>query len=163
MKRSLSLFALLLAAAMVLSGGVIAAADEGKKHFAAELTGLGGSMAVGMATFELSQDGAVLHYKITASNIENLTMSHIHLGPAGKDGPVAAWLYPSGPPPAMKEGMFEGTLAEGDIKAGNLQGELKGKPLGALIEKMERGEAYANIHTKGKPGGEVRGQIHKMK
>ena len=161
MKRSLSMFALLLAAALVLTGAVIASADEGEKYFSAELTGLDGSMAVGMATFELNKDGTVLHYKVTASNIENLTMSHIHLAPAGKDGSVAAWLYPSGPPPAMKEGMFEGTLAEGDIKAENLQGELKGKPLSALIEKMEAGEAYANIHTKGKPGGEVRGQIHK--
>ena len=56
---------------------------------------------------------------------------------------------------------FDGTLAEGKITAENLQGELKGKPLGALIEKFDAGEAYANIHTKAKPAGEVRGQIHK--
>ena len=61
----------------------------------------------------------------------------------------------------MKEGKFEGTLAEGNITAENLQGELQGKPLRALIEKFDAGEAYADIHTKAKPGGEVRGQIHK--
>ena len=159
MRRALSSLSLPLIAALVLAGAVAAQAGEGKKHYSATLEGIGGSKAGGMATFELSKDGTVLHYKVEATNIENATMSHIHIGPPGKDGPVAAWLYPSGPPPMTKEGIFAGTLAEGDIKAENLQGDLKGKPLGALIEKIEKGEAYANIHTKGKPGGEVRGQI----
>jgi hypothetical protein len=156
--RSLSLF---LASLLILAGTAIGLAGEGEKYYSAELTGLGGSQAIGKATFELNKEGTVLRYKVTASNIEGITMSHIHLAPPGKDGPVAAWLYPSGPPPMLKEGKFEGTLAEGDIKAESLQGDLKGKPLSALVEKIEAGEAYANIHTKGKPGGEVRGQIHK--
>jgi hypothetical protein len=156
--RSLSLF---LASLLILTGTAIGLAGEGEKYYSAELTGLGGSQASGKATFELNKEGTVLRYKVTASNIEGITMSHIHLAPPGKDGPVAAWLYPSGPPPMLKEGKFEGTLAEGDIKAESLQGDLKGKPLSALVEKIEAGEAYANIHTKGKPGGEVRGQIHK--
>jgi hypothetical protein len=146
---------------LILAGTAIGLAGEGEKYYSAELTGLGGSQAIGKATFELNKEGTVLRYKVTASNIEGITMSHIHLAPPGKDGPVAAWLYPSGPPPMLKEGKFEGTLAEGDIKAESLQGDLKGKPLSALVEKIEAGEAYANIHTKGKPGGEVRGQIHK--
>jgi hypothetical protein len=152
---------LFLASLLILAGTAIGLAGEGEKYYSAELTGLGGSQAIGKATFELNKEGTVLRYKVTASNIEGITMSHIHLAPPGKDGPVAAWLYPSGPPPMLKEGKFEGTLAEGDIKAESLQGDLKGKPLSALVEKIEAGEAYANIHTKGKPGGEVRGQIHK--
>jgi hypothetical protein len=160
MRKSGSL-SLLLASLLILAGTTIALADEGEKYFSAELTGINGSKAGGKATFELNKEGTVLHYKVTATNIENVMMSHIHIAPPGKDGPVAAWLYPSGPPPKQIEGKFEGTLAEGNIKAENLQGELKGKPLSALIGKIEAGEAYANIHTKGKPGGEVRGQIHK--
>lgn len=118
-------------------------------------------MASGKATFELDKGGTALHYKVTVSNIEDASMAHIHLAPPGKDGPPAVWLYPSGPPPVIKAGKFEGTLAEGDLKADALLGELKGKPLSALIEKFDAGEAYVNVHTKGKPGGEVRGQIHK--
>jgi hypothetical protein len=152
---------LLLASLLILAGASIALADEGEKYFSADLAGIDGSKAGGKATFELNKEGTVLEYKVIATNIENVTMSHIHIAPPGKDGSVAAWLYPSAPPPKMIEGKFEGTLAEGVIKAENLQGDLKGKPLGALIEKFEAGEAYANIHTKGKPGGEVRGQIHK--
>ena len=153
--RSLSLlFALLLVAA----GTSIALAGE---KYSAEMSGLGGSMASGKATFELDKGGTALHYKITVSNIEDASMAHIHLAPPGKDGPPVVWLYPPGPPPVIKAGKFEGTLAEGDIKAEGFLGELKGKPLSALIGKFDAGEAYVNVPTKGKPGGEVRGQIHK--
>lgn len=161
MMRTGKVLCLLMVAALVIAGAASVQADEGKKAYMAELKGIDGSKASGKVVFKLSDDGATLHYKLTASGIENLTMSHIHLAPPGKDGPAAVWLYPSGPPPAMKEGMFEGTLAEGDIKAEAFMGELKGKPMSALIEKFEAGEAYANIHTKAKPGGEVRGQIMK--
>lgn len=160
MKKSQSL-SLLLGALLVLAGAAVGLAGQMGKHYSAELEGLGGSKAHGKATFELNKDGTVLNYKITVTGIEDLTMSHIHLAPAGKDGPITVWLYPSAPPPMPKDGKFEGTLAEGKITAENLQGELKGKPLGALIEKFDAGGAYANIHTKAKPGGEVRGQIHK--
>jgi hypothetical protein len=67
----------------------------------------------------------------------------------------------SGPASRNQGGQVRRTLAEGDIKAEGFLGELKGKPLSALIGKFDAGEAYVNVHTKGKPGGEVRGQIHK--
>lgn len=150
-----------LTAVLFVLAGVLAAhamSHEGKK-FTAEMKGIGGSAASGMATFELSKDGTVLHYKVTVSNIEDANMSHIHIAPEGKEGPPAAWLYPSAPPPMLKEGKFTGTLAEGDIKAENLIGDFKGKPLSALIDVLKAGGAYANVHTKKMPGGEVRGQI----
>ena len=156
--RNIRSLSILLALLIVSAGSTVSLAAE---NYSAELSGLGGSMAGGKASFSLEKGGAALHYKLTVSNIEDATMAHIHLAPPGKDGPPAVWLYPSGPPPVTKEGKFEGTLAEGDIQAGQLLGDLKGKPLGALIEKFDAGEAYVNVHTKGKPGGEVRGQIHK--
>jgi len=133
-------------------------AHAGKK-FSATLAGVGGSQASGEAVFELSDDGNTLRYKVTVSNLENLTMAHIHIAPEGKDGPVAAWLYPSGPPPQPKEGKFAGTLAEGDVQASSLKGPLEGKPLSDLIGKIGAGEAYVNVHTKQMGGGEIRGQI----
>jgi hypothetical protein len=159
MKRSYSFLSLVLAAALSLACPAIA--EDGGKSFSADMEGIGGSAASGKATFDVNKDGTAIRYKVTASKIENAMMSHIHLGPPGMEGPVIVWLYPPGPPPKTIDGVFEGTLAEGTIKAENLQGELKGKKLGALIEKMEAGETYANIHTKAKPGGEVRGQIMK--
>jgi hypothetical protein len=156
--RSLPFFLLFL---LILAGASTApAADEGKR-FSAELLGIGGSQASGKATFELNKEGTSLHYRLVVSNAQDVTMAHIHIGPPNKDGPVAAWLYPSSPPPMLKPGKFEGTLAEGDIKASSLQGDLAGKPLSDLIGKIEGGEAYVNVHTQKNPGGEFRGQIHK--
>jgi hypothetical protein len=151
----------ILASLLVLAGASFALAAEGEKKFSAELMGIGGSQAGGKATFELNKEGTVLHYKLVVTNAQDVTMAHIHLAPPGKDGQVAAWLYPSGPPPMLKPGKFEGTLADGDIKAGNLQGDLAGKPLTDLIGKIEAGEAYVNVHTQKMPGGEIRGQIRK--
>jgi hypothetical protein len=133
-------------------------AHAGKK-FTAKLTGIGGSKASGEATFELSDDGNTLRYKITVSDLENLTMAHIHTAPEGKDGPVVAWLHPPGPPPQPREGKYSGTLAEGNITAAGLKGPLEGKPLSALVERINAGEAYVNVHTKQMGGGEIRGTI----
>lgn len=156
--REFRTLSVLLALLLIAAG---AATAEAADRYAAELTGVGGSTGGGNATFELAKGGAALHYKLTVSNLTDITMAHIHIAPPGKEGPPAVWLFPPGPPPTLKEGKFQGKLAEGDITAENLIGDLKGKPLSALIEKFDAGEAYVNVHTKGKPGGEVRGQIHK--
>jgi hypothetical protein len=49
------------------------------------------------------------------ANIENVTMAHIHVAPAGVNGPVVVWLYPEGPPPVTIPGRFSGVLATDTI------------------------------------------------
>jgi len=133
--------------------------------FTAQLTGAQEvppvkTAATGNATFNLSPDGKSLHCQLKVTNLSDITMAHIHLGPAGKNGPVAVWLYPmSGPPPVLKPGSFTGILADGTITAKNLAGPLKGKPLSALVKDMQAARAYVNVHTKAHPEGEIRGQI----
>ena len=92
---------------------------------------------------------------MVVSNITNATASHIHLAPAGQNGPIVALLYP-GP---TKTDSFDGVLAEGNITAENLTGPLEGMPLSALIDNMTAGNTYVNVHTVQNPGGEIRGQI----
>ncbi|MGH9572300.1 MAG: CHRD domain-containing protein [Candidatus Acidiferrales bacterium] len=115
--------------------------------------------AHGTATFELSQNGDSLTYTLSVTDIENVTMVHIHIGPAGKSGPVAVWLYPSKPPAATKEGKFSGELAKGTITAANLAGPLEGKTIADLVTDIKDGNAYVNVHTTAHSGGEIRGQI----
>ncbi|MBZ0177325.1 MAG: PQQ-dependent sugar dehydrogenase, partial [Candidatus Methanoperedens sp.] len=117
------------------------------------------SSAKGNATFELSDNGTRLHYKIMVENIENVSMAHIHLAPAGVDGPVVAWLYPEVPPAVLIPGRFDGLLVEGNITSINLSGPLAGQPLNALLGAMIKGNTYVNVHTNQYPGGEIRGQI----
>lgn len=152
----------LLVAGAFFAMGALAPAQG--RNFRAHLSGAeevppAETRAQGQAIFQLSKDGNGLRYKLIVANIENVTQAHIHLAPAGVNGPVVVWLYPSGPPPVLIEGRFQGVLAEGTITAANLIGLLAGQSLDALIEEFESGNAYVNVHTNQFPGGEVRGQI----
>jgi hypothetical protein len=95
------------------------------------------------AIFHLSKDGDSLAYKLIASNIDNVFMSHIHMEAPGANGPIVVWLYPStAPVPGpFGAGRTNGVLAEGTITAANLVGPLAGHPLADF------------------PGGEIRADI----
>ncbi len=159
-KRHLTI-PIILALMLVLPYMVWAATPQ---TFTAHLTGSQEvppvkTKATGEATFELSKDGKSLHYKLSVANLSDITMAHIHLGPPGKNGPVAVWLYPSHPYPQLKIGKFSGVLAEGTITVENLAGPLSRKSLAALIKDMKSGRAYVNVHTSGHPEGAIRGEI----
>lgn len=108
-----------------------------------------------------------MQYKLIVANIENVVASHIHLGPPDENGPVVAFLYG---PASAGGGRFDGVLAEGTITAANLVGPLAGQGLDALIDAIEEGNAYVNVHTNDGidptntgpgdfPGGEIRGNL----
>jgi hypothetical protein len=128
--------------------------------------------AQGQAIFTISDDGSSVDYTVIASNINNVFMSHIHLGPPTDNGPVVVWLYPStAPAPGpLGAGRHDGVLAEGTFTAANLVGPLAGHPLSDLIAAIQAGNAYVNVHTNDGvdgintgpgdfPGGEIRGQL----
>lgn len=107
------------------------------------------------AIFDLTQDGSGLQYRLIVANIEAVTQAHIHLAPAGENGPVVAFLFGFVP-----EGeTVNGTLAQGVITSANLVGPLAGMALADLVAELEAGNAYVNVHTQAHPPGEVRGQI----
>jgi hypothetical protein len=123
--------------------------------------------ARGNAVFELSNDGLTLSYKLIVANIENAVASHIHIAPAGVNGPVVLFLFG---PAAPGGGRSDGVLAQGTATADDLVGPLAGHPLSDLIAAMSAGNAYVNVHTNDGvaptntgpgdfPGGEIRGQI----
>jgi hypothetical protein len=117
------------------------------------------SLARGQTIFRLSADGEELGYRLVVANLDNVTQAHIHLAPAGVNGPVVAWLYPSAPPAQLIPGRSSGVLATGTITAADLVGPLAGQELSALVEAMEAGNTYVNVHTSQFPPGEIRGQI----
>ena len=117
------------------------------------------TLATGEAVFQLSKDGKELRYKLIVANLENLSMSHIHVAQAGVNGPVVAWLYPSAPPAVLLPGTTNGILNQGVITKDNLVGILAGHELSDLIDLIISEMTYVNIHTAQFPGGEIRGQI----
>lgn len=160
--KKITILALLVA--MLSLSLAVPAMAAGGKNFVAHLSGgeevpAVETLAQGQVIFHLDRSGNELSYKLIAANIENVAMSHIHLAPAGVNGPVVVWLYPSAPPAQLIPGRFSGVLAEGTITAANLVGPLAGKDLSDLIAEMDGGNAYVNVHTSAYPAGEIRGQI----
>jgi hypothetical protein len=117
------------------------------------------SAAQGQAIFQLSKDGTALSYKLIVANIENVRQAHIHRAAAGVNGPIVAWLYPSAPPAVLIPGRSQGPLGEGVITAASLVGPLAGQSLDVLLDAMQAGNTYVNVHTSQFPPGEIRGQI----
>jgi hypothetical protein len=128
--------------------------------------------AQGEAIFRVSDDGQSVDYKLIASNIDNAFMAHIHMGPATANAPIVVWLFPStAPVPGpLGSGRHDGVLAEGTFTASDLVGPLAGHPLSDLLDAIQAGNAYVNVHTNDGvgavntgpgdfPGGEIRGQL----
>jgi hypothetical protein len=130
------------------------------QHFAAVLTG-GQEVppvptgAVGFGSLEVNSDRTVLHFAVAVANIENVVAAHIHVAPAGSNGPVVVTLCgnPGGAPPCMN------LPGKNFVVNGHVTQTNSGGSLDHLIEQMRAGNAYINVHTPTWPGGEVRGQI----
>lgn len=114
------------------------------------------SGGAGTAVFALDESGESLNYRLIVANIDDVTQSHIHVGPPDMNGPVVAFLFGF-----IADGVTQnGVLAEGTITASDLVGPLIGQPLSVLVDAMRDGGTYVNVHTLEFPGGEIRAQIH---
>jgi hypothetical protein len=169
--RKTLLLGLVLMGCLVVVGAAMAANDNNRNFFA-HLSGdeevpPRETRAVGQAVFHLTEDGTELEYTLIVANIENVVAAHIHVAPAGVNGPVVAFLAGTF---AAGGGRFDGVLAKGTITADDLIGPLAGHPLSDLVNAMTAGNTYVNVHTDDGidptntgpgdfPGGEVRGQI----
>ncbi len=130
-------------------------------NFQAQLSGLTEfppvkTPAKGEATFQLNGAGDELSFKLTVSNIENVTDAHIHIGSkADSLGQRLVTLY-GGP---LRQGQTQGTLVTGTIKRSDLKGPLMDQPMSALVALFTAGLAFVDVHTEQYPAGEIRGEI----
>lgn len=99
------------------------------------------SDALGLATFNLSRAGdKVQFYGVFDNLTSEITMAHLHMAPAGEDGPVVVDL--------------------GDFLDGNtLTGSFDPTEVEGLLQDMLGGNIYINVHTEDFPAGELRGQV----
>src|ERR1044071_682293 len=123
--------------------------------------------AQGQAVFHLSADGTTMEYRVLVADINNVVASHIHIGPAGVNGPIVVFLFGNAPPGG---GLVNGVLAEGSFTAANFTNVLAGHPMSDLVAALKSGNAYVNVHTNDGiaptntgpgdfPGGEIRDQV----
>jgi hypothetical protein len=165
MKPRPILLSLLIAGALATTGVVVAGADN--LHFVAPLKSGEEvqepsviSNAAGVSTMSVSRDGAALNYRLNVANIDDVLFSHIHCGAVGVNGPVVAFLYP-GPTVSPNGVLATGTVTEADVidrpDSAACPGGVSG--LDDLLDKIESGDAYVNVHTVAYQAGEIRGQI----
>jgi len=147
---------------IILFASLGVAADKSTNHrsFEANLSGNGEvppvqTKANGKSKFQLGKEGDKMTYRLTISNIKDVTAGCIQKGKRGENGPPVINLFTE----PKKEDVSGTLLAEGTIEPYLLIGPLQGKSLDSLIQLMEAGETYVNVQTAKHPGGEIRGQI----
>lgn len=120
------------------------------------------SQGRGVATFKLNADGSALTYKLNVANIDGVTQAHIHCGGPDVNGPVVVFLFGFDPEGVSTSGrLSEGTITAADVIARPDSAACPGglATFADLIEAMQTGGAYVNVHTLAIPGGEIRGQL----
>ena len=92
--------------------------------------------ATGDGTITVADDGAVSG-SVTTKGVQG-TAAHIHMGAAGKNGPVVV--------PFTKEGDTYKAAAGAKLNPDQLKA-------------FKAGELYFNVHSAANPNGEIRGQL----
>jgi hypothetical protein len=98
--------------------------------------------------------GDTVSYSVEIDDISNVTLSHIHVGPATANGPVRVNFY-NGPTISTTDKMI---LASGSFGSGGVTGITYDQ----LLAEIRNGNAYVNVHTTQFPGGEIRGQLRRI-
>jgi hypothetical protein len=133
------------------------------------------TIASGEFRAKLDKKNNVLNYELTYSDVQGtVQQAHIHFGQAGVNGSIVIWLCQTATTPAPaavsaltpfcpQSGTVTGTISAANvIAAGTASQRILAGELDEVIDAMEAGVAYANVHaTPLNPGGEIRGQIRK--
>jgi hypothetical protein len=179
--RKLALLAVLVATGMLAVGAVAVANDDdgsgrdgGRLNGYQEVTSIS-TTGFGSFHWKLNANEESVDYVLSYRDLESaVTQSHIHFAQRAQNGGIAVWLCdgdPAAPPtppappartppvcPPAAGGSVEGTFSRDDVQAagrGINAGEWE-----EFIAALKVGHTYANVHTTGWPGGEIRGQLN---
>lgn len=115
------------------------------------------SNATGVAQFQLSDgdDGQEVAYSVNLTGFDDITAAHIHSGNEGENGPIVATLSQG----EEADGDSVELQFTGNIQTNDLAGPLEDSEIADLVDLMNNGSAYVNVHTEIYPDGAIRGQI----
>ena len=126
----------MLAIAMFTAAGLAFGADVKVSLSGANEVPPVTTSATGDGTITVADDGAVSG-SVTTKGVQG-TAAHIHMGAAGKNGPVVV--------PFTKEGDTYKAAAGAKLNPDQLKA-------------FKAGELYFNVHSAANPNGEIRGQL----
>ena len=111
----------------------------------------------GRAFFEFDDDNDEMNFRVEVEDIQDVTLAHIHFGDEGVAGPIVVELFNDGGSPEDFE--ERDVLAEGSFEEDDIDDDSGITTMDELLEAMEAGDTYVNVHTTTNPAGEIRGQI----
>lgn len=179
--RKVALLAVLVVAGVLSVGAVAIANDDdgsgrngGRLNGYQEVTSIS-TTAFGSFHWKLNPDEESIDYVLSYRDLESaVTQAHIHFAQRANNGGIVVWLCdgdpnappaPPGPPartppvcPPASGGSVEGTVSPTDVLAagrGINAGEWE-----EFVAALKVGHTYANVHTTGWPGGEIRAQLN---
>ena len=160
----------LLAAVSLVPQGVWA--DDNHHHARAHLSGYQevptlSTPGEGRFKARIDRKNQEIHYELSYEELESaVQQAHIHFSARGLNGPVVVFLCtnlgngPAGTQPCpAAPATIKGTIRPADVLAGAAAQGLAAGEFDELVEAIQAGATYANVHTVDRPGGEVRGQL----
>ncbi len=170
MKRARIKFALAVAAVGVLGVGTVAVAADGSDS--ERLTGYEevpalSTPGVGEFRADVSRAGDAIRYRLTFSDLESAaTQAHIHFENETNNGPIVVFLCTNlGNGPAGTQacpaagGTIRGTIRAADVGDGAAAQGLAAGEFEEFVRAIRAGATYVNVHSTGRPGGEIRAQL----
>jgi hypothetical protein len=164
-------FAVAVVAATVLGVGAVAWASGGR-GIDERLVGYEEVPALstpGVGEFHASIDssGTEVRYELSFRGLETAaTQAHIHFENRTNNGPIVVFLCSNlGNGPAGTQacpaagGSISGTIVAKDVGAGAAAQGLAAGEMQEFVAALRSGATYVNVHTDGRPGGEIRAQI----
>jgi hypothetical protein len=169
--RWLTVAAAVIAVPFALAGPVMA-----HDHFGTHLSSVQEVPAVftdghGFALVTLNDAGTAFTYSLVYFEMGSpVAQAHIHFGQEGVNGGIMVFLCtnlgngPTGTqacPSGVGDGIasVSGTITAADVGAGAAAQGVGAGNFAGLVEAVESGRAYVNVHTANFPGGEIRGQL----
>lgn len=163
--------AAVVATAIATSGKNVRGHLEGYQEVPAVST-----VAEGSLTARLARGGDSVDYTLSYSGLEDdATQAHIHFGQKSVNGGISVWLCgnPSATPPVvtpppgfnkpcpLRAGTVTGTFDADDVVGGAAAQGIAAGELAEILRAIRSGVAYANVHSKKFPGGEIRAQLRR--
>jgi len=110
----------------------------------------------GRVKIRVNDDQSAAEFSLTVNDGVRVQQSHIHCGVFGENGPVVVWLAG-----LRAEGWdIDGEwVSNATFTDENVIDPTCGTTVADIVQAMLDGRAYANVHTRAHPGGEVRGQL----
>jgi hypothetical protein len=174
MKATRVRIALAAAAAGVVgvagAGTIALASDHGDQE---TLTGYEevpalSTLGAGELHTTISRSKDEIRWELTFSDLEtDATQAHIHFENASNNGPVVVFLCTNlGNGPVGTQacpaagGTISGTIRPADVGAGAAAQGLAAGEFDEFVRALRSGATYVNVHSVGRPTGEIRAQIN---